>query len=69
MQQFPDGSQYLDWRPPAIISQAAESAIACRSDAAIARRCFESVRDAVKYGGNHGMNPEMAAMVTARGDT
>lgn len=65
MQQFLDSSQYIDWRHPAIISQAAELAIACRSDEKIAKRCFEFARDAVKYGRNYGMNPAIPSSMAS----
>lgn len=57
MQYYLESSEYIDWKHPLVTHTAAELADGCYSDEAVARRCFEFVRDAVKHSWDHRMNP------------
>lgn len=50
-------SEYIDWKHPLVITKAAELAEGCVTDEAIAKRCFEFVRDAIKHSWDYRMNP------------
>jgi len=52
-----DSSEYIDWKHPLVTAKAAELAEGCDSDEAIAKRCFEFVRDAIKHSWDYRMNP------------
>jgi transglutaminase-like putative cysteine protease len=48
---------FIDWHHPSIRKQAAQLAHACGSQAEIARRCFEWVRDNIKHSYDYRLNP------------
>ncbi len=60
---FPDmkpylaSNLYIDSQHPAIVAQAAKLAAGCADEEAIAKRCFEFVRDQIKHSWDHRMNP------------
>ena len=56
MEQYLDSSEYIDWKHPLVIAKAAELAEGYHSDEAVAKRCFEFVRDAVKHSWDYRMN-------------
>jgi len=57
MQQYLECSEYIDWDHPLVSAKAAELAEACLGDAAIAKRCFEFVRDSIQHSWDHRKNP------------
>lgn len=54
---FLSDSEYIDWKHPAILNKAAELAVGNSGDQAVARRCFEFVRDTIKHSWDYRMNP------------
>ncbi len=57
LEQYLDSSEYIDWDHPLVAAKAAELAEGCDSDEAVAKRCFEFVRDAIKHSWDYRMNP------------
>jgi transglutaminase-like putative cysteine protease len=57
MQNYLGESEYIDWKHPLIQARAAELAANCADDEAVARRCFEFVRDGIKHSWDHHLNP------------
>ncbi|MDP3877196.1 MAG: transglutaminase family protein [Methylobacter sp.] len=57
MKHYLDSSEYIDWKHPLVVAKAAELAEGCDSDQAVAQRCFEFVRDAIKHSWDYRMNP------------
>lgn len=57
MEQFLGSSEYIDWKHHLVAAKAAELADGCQSDEAIAKRCFEFVRDTIKHSWDYRMNP------------
>lgn len=54
--QFLADSEYIDWKHPAVMAKAAELAEGV-ADEAVAARCFEFVRDAIRHSWDYRMNP------------
>lgn len=50
-------SEYIDWRHPSVTEKAAELSEGCHSDVAIAKRCFEFVRDGIKHSWDYRLDP------------
>jgi len=57
MKQYLDSSLYIDTQHPAIVAQAAKLAEGCADEEAIAKRCFEFVRDEIKHSWDYRLNP------------
>jgi len=57
MKHYLDRSEYIDWNHPWVLAKAAELAEGGLSDDAIAKRCFEFVRDSIKHSWDYRMNP------------
>ncbi|PPK74796.1 transglutaminase superfamily protein [Methylobacter tundripaludum] len=57
MEHYLDSSEYIDWNHPWVLAKAAELAEGGLSDDAIAKRCFEFVRDSIKHSWDYRMNP------------
>ena len=57
MDAFLQVSEIIDWTTPAVLTHAQKLAQGCSSDTAIARRCFEWVRDSIKHSSDFQMNP------------
>jgi transglutaminase-like putative cysteine protease len=57
MKHYLDSSEYIDWNHPLVIAKATELAEDCVTDEAVAKRCFEFVRDAIKHSWDYRMNP------------
>lgn len=57
MKQYLACSEYIDWKHPLVAAQAAEIAEGCLSDEAVAKRCFDFVRDTIKHSWDYRMNP------------
>jgi len=57
MNEYLDSSRFVDWKQPLLIAKAAELAAGCVSDEAIAKRCFEFVRDVIKHSWDYRLNP------------
>lgn len=51
------GSEYIDSNHPLVLAKAAELAAGCDSDEAIAKRCFEFVRDTIEHSWDYRRNP------------
>ena len=50
-------SEYIDWHHPMITAKAAELTSGCADQNAIAKRCFEFVRDSIYHSWDYRMNP------------
>ncbi len=57
LEQYLDSSEYIDWKHPLVTAKAAELAEGCHSDEAVAKHCFEFVRNAIKHSWDYRMNP------------
>jgi transglutaminase-like putative cysteine protease len=57
MQDYLSDSEYIDWKHPLVAAKAAELAAGCADDEAVAKRCFEFVRDSVKHSWDYHLNP------------
>jgi len=57
IEHYLDSSEYIDWNHPLVLAKAAELADGCDSDEAVAKRCFEFVRDGIKHSWDYRMNP------------
>jgi hypothetical protein len=57
MEHYLESSEYIDWMHPLVAAKAAELAEGCHSDEAIAKCCFEFVRDTIKHSWDYRMNP------------
>lgn len=57
MEKYLDTSEYIDWKHPLVIAKATELADGCVTDEAVAKRCFEFVRDSIKHSWDYRMNP------------
>jgi len=57
MTEYLDSSQFIDWKQPFLRAKAAELAAGRVSDEAIAKRCFEFVRDDIKHSWDYRLNP------------
>ena len=52
-----EDSEIIDWRHPRVTAQAAALAEGAVSDEAVARRCYEFVRDAIRHSWDFRQNP------------
>ena len=50
-------SEQIDWGHPLVVEKAAKLSKGCHRDAAIARSCFEFVRDSIKHSWDYRQNP------------
>jgi len=50
-------SEYIDWQHPLVSEKALELAKNCPNDEAVAKRCFEFVRDNIKHSWDYRQNP------------
>jgi len=57
MERYLASSEYIDWNHPLLLAKAAELAEGCDSDEAMAKRCFEFVRDSIKHSWDYRLNP------------
>lgn len=57
MDQYLESSEFIDWQQPDVRHKAAALAENCTSDEAVAKRCFEFVRDAIKHSWDYRLNP------------
>lgn len=57
MKQYLKPSEYIDCHHPQVSAKAAELASGLSSDEAIARKCFEFVRDTIKHSWDYRQNP------------
>lgn len=57
MQHYLDSSEYIDWKHSCLATKAAQLADGCNSDEAVAKRCFEFVRDSIKHSWDYRQNP------------
>lgn len=57
MEQYLESSEFIDWKHPTIARKAAELAKSCASDEAVAKKCFEFVRDSIKHSWDYRKNP------------
>ncbi|MGY6275261.1 transglutaminase-like domain-containing protein [Methylomonas sp. MgM2] len=57
MTEYLGVSEFIDWQHPFLMAKAAELATGCVSDEAIAKRCFEFVRDDIKHSWDYRQNP------------
>lgn len=57
MNQFLKSSEVIDWRHPEVLARARAIASGQNGHVAIARRCFEWVRDEIKHSRDFGLQP------------
>ncbi len=57
MKAYLGSSEHIDWKHPLVAAKAAELAEDCLTDEAVAKCCFEFVRDAIKHSWDYRMNP------------
>lgn len=57
MKEFLESSKYIDWNHPEVTSKAASIAGGSNDKLAVAKSCFEFVRDEIKHSWDHKMNP------------
>lgn len=57
MQKYLEPSEYIDWQHPIVSAKAAALAQGCLSDEAIAKQCFEFVRDSIHHSWDYRQNP------------
>jgi len=57
MQHYLVSSEYIDWKHPLVMAKAAELASGCLTDEAVAKCCFDFVRDSIKHSGDYRLNP------------
>ena len=57
MEQYLVSSEYIDWSHPLVAEKAAELAQGCDSEEAVAKRCFEYVRDSIHHSWDYRQNP------------
>ena len=60
MNEFLESSTYIDWAEPKVEGKARELTGSNTSDIAIAKSCFEWVRDEIKHSHDFGLNPVTA---------
>ncbi len=61
MNEFLQSTEVIDWKHPDIQARARSLAMGCNDVPAIARRCFEWVRDEIKHSHDHGLQPVTCA--------
>jgi transglutaminase-like putative cysteine protease len=59
--RFLHSTQVLDWKHPSVTALAARLAAGAQDDRAVARRCFEWVRDEIRHSRDYQMNPVTCA--------
>jgi transglutaminase-like putative cysteine protease len=57
MEEYLKISEVINWKHPAIIERAKQIASGCETSAAIAKACFEWVRDEICHSCDYKMNP------------
>ena len=57
MQTYLTSSHYIDWQHPDVLAQAQALAAGCTTPEAIAKACFEFVRDHIKHSWDYHLNP------------
>jgi transglutaminase-like putative cysteine protease len=57
MQPYLEHSDHIDWKHPLVSVKARELSTGAAGDEAIARRCFEFVRDDIRHSWDFRMNP------------
>jgi transglutaminase-like putative cysteine protease len=57
MERYLAHSEFIDWRHPLVSARAAELAAGRTDDEAVARECFEFVRDVIHHSWDHRQNP------------
>jgi hypothetical protein len=57
LNRYLETSEYIDWQTPAVFSKAKRLAEGLDSPEAIAKACFEFVRDDIKHSWDYKMNP------------
>jgi transglutaminase-like putative cysteine protease len=61
MHTFLRSTDVIDWEHPAVRARARDLAEGAADPAAIARRCFEWVRDGIRHTSDHGLRPVTCA--------
>lgn len=57
MTEFLRSTEVIDWQHPDVLARARSLAMGCGDLSAVARRCFEWVRDEIKHSLDHGLQP------------
>lgn len=57
MDEYLTSSEFIDWQTPAIKALAEKLAVGLTDDEAIAKNCFEFVRDEIKHSRDFNLNP------------
>ncbi len=61
MTPYLESTNYIDWKTPAVLEKARQLANGLEGDKAIARRCFEFVRDEISHSWDARQNPVTCA--------
>ena len=57
MDQYLESSEFIDWQHPLITEKALQLSAGCLTDEAIAKNCFQFVRDEIKHSWDYKLNP------------
>ena len=57
MRIYLEATEYIDWQQPAVLEKALSLSEGLNSDEAIAKACFEFVRDEIKHSWDYQINP------------
>ncbi len=57
MEKYLQTSQFIDWQSPAVAKRARQLAAGLEGDEAVARACFDWVRDNIRHSWDYRMNP------------
>lgn len=69
MNEFLRSTDIIDWKHSGIQARARSLAMGCDNVSAIARQCFEWVRDEIKHSHDHGLSEIGSERVTSAGGT
>jgi len=57
MDQYLESSEFIDWQHPLKTEKALQLSAGCLTDEAIAKNCFQFVRDEIKHSWDYKLNP------------
>ena len=57
MEMYLEATEYIDWQQPDVLKKAQSLAAGLLTDEAVAKACFEFVRDEIKHSWDYQMNP------------
>jgi len=57
VKEYLEATEYIDWQQPDVLAKAQSLAVGKETDEAIAKACFEFVRDEIKHSWDFKLNP------------